>query len=157
MPENGVLTILVNPELDPAGKPTGEGQVFMQIDNTDQLGKALQEMVPDIDAMSMDVFKRESTFGVPLAELKGYLAQSSQNRSKILPTKGIPLDSISGGMSEFQQWVQAARTVNEDIKIALKADAKTPYKTVKRVMSELQDMDESHYYMITNLKKQEDE
>lgn len=157
VPENGVLTILVNPELDPAGKPTGEGQVFMQIDNTDQLGKALQEMVPDIDAMSMDVFKRESTFGVPLAELKGYLAQSSQNRSKILPTKGIPLDSISGGMSEFQQWVQAARTVNEDIKIALKADAKTPYKTVKRVMSELQDMDESHYYMITNLKKQEDE
>lgn len=107
VPENGVLTILVNPELDPAGKPTGEGQVFMQIDNTDQLGKALQEMVPDIDAMSMDVFKRESTFGVPLAELKGYLAQSSQNRSKILPTKGIPLDSISGGMSEFQQWVQA--------------------------------------------------
>ena len=157
VPENGVLTILVNPAVDPAGKPTGEGQVFMQIDNTDQLGKALQEMVPDIDAMSMDVFKRESTFGVPLSELKGYLAQSSQNRAKILPTKGIPLDSIEGGMSEFQQWVQAARTVNENIKIALKADAKTPYKTVKRVMNELQDMDESHYYMITNLKKQEDE
>lgn len=157
VPENGVLTILVNPAVDPAGKPTGEGQVFMQIDNTDQLGKALQEMVPDIDAMSLDVFKRESTFGVPLSEIKQYLGMNSQTRAKVLPTKGIPLDSIEGGMSEFQQWVQAARTVNEDIKIALKADAKTPYKTVKRVMNELQDMDESHYYMITNLKKQEDE
>ena len=70
---------------------------------------------------------------------------------------GIPLDSIKGGMSEFQQWVDAARNVNEDIKIALKADASTPYKTVKRVMNELQDMDESHYYMITQLKKQGDE
>ncbi len=157
VPENGVLTILVNPAVDPAGKPTGEGQVFMQIDNTDQLGKALQEMVPDIDAVQLDVFKRESTFGVPLSEIKQYLGLNSQNRAKVLPTKGIPLDSIEGGMSEFQQWVQAARTVNEDIKIALKADAKTPYKTVKRVMNELQDMDESHYYMITNLKKQEDE
>lgn len=60
-------------------------------------------------------------------------------------------------MSEFQQWVDAARTANEEIKIALKADAATPYKTVKKVMNELQDMDESHYYMITNLKTSEDQ
>ena len=29
-------------------------------------------------------------------------------------------------MSEFQQWVDAARNVNEDIKIALKADDQSP-------------------------------
>jgi biopolymer transport protein ExbD len=92
-----------------------------------------------------------------MKELPGYLSMSSQNRSKVLPTKGIPLDSIDGGMSEFQQWVDAARTANEEIKIALKADAATPYKTVKKVMNELQDMDESHYYMITNLKTSEDQ
>ena len=34
VPENGVLTILVSPEKDKAGNPTGEGQVFMSIDNT---------------------------------------------------------------------------------------------------------------------------
>lgn len=60
-------------------------------------------------------------------------------------------------MSEFQLWVNAARAANNEIKIALKADATTPYKTVKKVMNELQDMDESHYYMITNLKKSEEE
>ena len=49
------------------------------------------------------------------------------------------------------------RSSDLDIKIALKADASTPYKTVKRVMNELQDMDESHYYMITQLKQQGDE
>ena len=54
-------------------------------------------------------------------------------------------------MSQFQRWVNSARTANQDIRIALKADAKTPYKTVKLVMSELQDMDESHYYMISQL------
>ena len=158
VPENGVLTILVNPEKDAAtGEPTGEGQVFMSIDNTEQLGKALSEVMPDANALELDVFTREGTFGVPLEEMKTYLSMSTDQRHKVLPTKGIPLDSIDGGMSEFQRWVDAARTVNENIKIALKADASTPYKTVKKVMSELQDMDESHYYMITNLKASEDQ
>lgn len=161
VPENGVLTILVNPEKDATGNPTGNGQVFMQIDNTDQLGQTLESMASSfgvsLSGKQVETFKSESTFGVPMKEISTYLAMSSQSRTKVLTTKGIPLDSINGGMSEFQQWVDAARTVNEDIKIALKADAKTPYKTVKKVMNELQDMDESHYYMITQLKKQGDE
>ena len=157
VPENGVLTILVNPEKDAAGNPTGEGQVFMSIDNTDNLGETLQTMMPDANALELDVFTREGTFGVPLDEMKSYLNMSTDQRQKVLPTKGIPLDSIDGGMSEFQQWVDAARNVNDKIKIALKSDASTPYKTVKKVMSELQDMDESHYYMITNLKVAEED
>lgn len=158
VPENGVLTILVNPEKDPAGNPTGEGQVFLSIDNTDQLGAALDDMANrfgvNLSGAQIKAFRTESTFGVPMSELPAYLSMSSETRAKTLPTKGVPLDSINGGMSEFQQWVDAARTVNEEIKIALKADGKTPYKTVKKVMSELQDMDESHYYMITQLKKE---
>ena len=161
VPENGVLTILVSPEKDKSGKPTGEGQVFMSIDNTDQLGQTLAAMSSKFGVTLSDkqskTFKNESTFGVPMNELSGYLAMSTQTRQKTLNTKGIPLDSIKGSMSEFQQWVEQARTVNENLKIALKADATTPYKTVRKVMNELQDMDESHYYMITQLKKQGDE
>ena len=105
----------------------------------------------------IETFKSEGTFGVPMGDLSTYLTMNASKRPQYLQTKGIPLDSIKGGMSEFQQWVNAARQTNEDIKIALKADASTPYKTVKRVMNELQDMDESHYYMITQLKQQGDE
>ena len=158
VPENGVLTILVSPEKDAAGKPTGEGQLFLSIDNTDQLGAALDDMANrfgvTLNGAQIKAFRTESTFGVPMRLLPSFLSMSSENRAKTLKTKGVPLDSIDGGMSEFQQWVDAARTVNENIKIALKADGKTPYKTVKKVMNELQDMDESHYYMITQLKKE---
>ncbi len=161
VPENGLLTILVSPEKDAAGKPTGEGQVFMSIDNTDQLGSTLSSMTGNfgvtLSAKQIETFKSEGMFGVPMKELSTYLAMGANKRPQYIQTQGIPLDSINGGMSEFQQWVDAARTVNEDIKIALKADATTPYKTVKKVMNELQDMDESHYYMITQLKKQGDE
>ena len=161
VPENGVLTILVNPEKDKAGNPTVEGQVFMSIDNTDQLGASLSTMTAafgvELTPKMIETFKSEGTFGVPMGDLKTYLAMNASKRPQYLQQKGIPLDSINGGMSEFQQWVNAARQTNEDIKIALKADASTPYKTVKRVMNELQDMDESHYYMITQLKQQGDE
>ena len=161
VPENGVLTILVNPEKGKAGNPTGEGQVFMSIDNTDQLGASLSTMTAafgvELTPKMIETFKSEGTFGVPMGDLKTYLAMNASKRPQYLQQKGIPLDSINGGMSEFQQWVNAARQTNEDIKIALKADASTPYKTVKRVMNELQDMDESHYYMITQLKQQGDE
>ena len=43
-----------------------------------------------------------------------------------------------------------------DLKISIKADQKTPYKVVKKVMSELADMDMNRYYLITQLKTQED-
>ena len=59
-------------------------------------------------------------------------------------------------MSEFQQWVDAARQCNDQIKICIKADQNTPYSTVKKVMSELQNMDENRYNLITSYKKQED-
>ena len=155
VPENGVLTILVSPRVDAQGKPTGDGQVFLSIDNTEQLGEALADMTGNfsiaLTPKQIETFKSEAMFGVPIQELSSYLNMKSQQRNELIKTKGIPLDSINGGMSEFQLWVNAARTANQDIKIALKADAKTPYKTVKKVMNELQDMDESHYYMISQL------
>ena len=72
------------------------------------------------------------------------------------PEAGVPLDSIDGGKSEFQHWVTEALNVNEDIKIAIKVDAKTPYAKMKKVMSELQDMNQNRYYLITSLKTGED-
>ena len=43
------------------------------------------------------------------------------------------------------------------MKIAIKADAATKYGVVKKMMSELQDMSENRYYLITTLKKEEAE
>lgn len=106
VPENGVLTILVNPEKDKAGNPTGEGQVFMSIDNTDQLGASLSTMTGafgiELTPKMIETFKSEGTFGVPMGDLKTYLAMNASKRPQYLQQKGIPLDSINGGMSEFQ-------------------------------------------------------
>jgi len=59
-------------------------------------------------------------------------------------------------MSEFQHWVKAAKRNNPDLKLCIKADVTTPYSSIKKVMSELQDMSENRYQLLTSYKKAED-
>ena len=82
---------------------------------------------------------------------------SAGDREKLLKQAGIPCDSVDGQHSEFENWVIYAKQNNPDLKIAIKADAGTPYSIVKKIMTELQDIRENRYYLITSLKKlQED-
>jgi biopolymer transport protein ExbD len=96
-----------------------------------------------------------------MSELQNYLNLETTQMPVAIKEFGIPTDSVPGktgeaAMSEFQIWVKAAHEANPDAKIAIKADEKTPYKTVKKIMSELQDMNENRYYLITQYKKTED-
>lgn len=45
-----------------------------------------------------------------------------------------------------------SRTANADLRIAIKADATTPYSVIKNVMNSLQDLRENRYNLITSLK-----
>ena len=94
--------------------------------------------------------------GAPMAVFTDYYSLEQEKMAEEIQKLSIPLDSIDGGKSEFQEWVTAARESNPDIRIAIKADAKTPYAVIKKMMSELQDMNENRYQLITNLdtKKQ---
>ena len=139
VPEKDVLTISV----------AKDGKVFMSIENANDLVSVV------------DAIKKHSMLGVSVEKLPAYLSLPEDQMTDAIQKEGIPTDSIDNGdgkkgMSEFQLWVAEAVSVNEDMKIAIKADSDTPCKTVKTVMSELQDMNQNRYYLITSLKKEED-
>ncbi|KGI21605.1 ExbD/TolR family protein [Hoylesella timonensis] len=152
VPENDVLNIVV----DKAGK------VFMSMDNQNDLLSLIQGMNETssigLTNQEMMKFQADPMWGVPLNSLKGYLGLPNEKMTEVITgaEAGVPLDSIDGGKSEFQLWVTEALNVNEDIKIAIKADADTPYANIKKLMSELQDMNQNRYYLITSLKTGED-
>lgn len=152
VPENDVLNIVV----DKAGK------VFMSMDNQNDLLSLIQGMNETssigLTNQEMMKFQADPMWGVPLNSLKGYLGLPNDKMTEVITgaEAGVPLDSIDGGKSEFQLWVTEALNVNEDIKIAIKADADTPYAKIKKLMSELQDMNQNRYYLITSLKTGED-
>ena len=148
VPEQNVLNIIVN----------NEGKVFMGMDNQNNMLTLIQDMNDEanlgLNAAEMKKFQTDPLWGIPFKSLKGYLDLPQEKMTEVITSKdaGVPLDSINGGKSEFQLWVTKAKSINSDMTIAIKADAATPYERIKKVISELQDMSENRYYLITNLK-----
>ena len=85
----------------------------------------------------------------PIRSMQKYLDLPEDQRDKILKNEGIPCDSVD---NQFKSWVRNARTANADLRIAIKADATTPYSVIKNVMNSLQDLRENRYNLITSLK-----
>ena len=149
VPEKTVLNILVDKT----------GKIFMSLDNQNDVVDVLSGMTGQygisLTKAQVKKFQNDPMWGAPMDKLEAYLSLSTQDMSEQLPGLGIPTDSIDGKESEFQLWVRQARDVNPDIKIAIKADEATPYSIVKKIMSELQDMNENRYYLITTLAKED--
>ncbi len=155
VPENNVLNITINPK----------GKVFMSMDNVNYLKTTMLEMTDKfgvkLSPALQQKFLEATQFGVPMNELEQYLSLPQSKLAEELANKGIPTDSIvqsdgTKGMSEFQMWVRTALDSGEDMKICINADAKTPYKVVKTIMSELRSMDENRYQLITSFKEAEE-
>ena len=102
---------------------------------------------------ALEVGRASANIGVAMKDLVLLLSQPAEKVNEFQQTRGIPTDSVEGGMSEFQDWVAAAYEANgEDMKLAIKADQGTPYKVIKKMMSELQDMNRNRYFLITSYK-----
>ncbi len=145
IPEQDLLTILVTPE----------GKIYAGTENKNHM-KTMMETMTDkfgvqLNANQQKHFLEDAMVGAPMAQLSTYLNLDAEKMTEAIQTLGLPLDSINGGKSEFQEWVTAARDANPDIKLAIKCDSKTPYATIKKLMSELQDMNENRFQLITNL------
>lgn len=153
IPEKDVLNIVVSKE----------GKVFMSMDNQNDVLAVIQAMDDKcsigLNGQEMKKFQTDPMWGIPVGSLKGYLDLPSEKMTEVITGSqaGIPLDSIDGGKSEFQLWVTEAVAANDDLKIAIKADSDTPYEKIKKIMSELQDMNQNRYYLITSLKTGSDE
>lgn len=151
VPDKDVLNILVSPK----------GQIFLGTDNKNNM-EAMLAMMTDkfgvqLSGAQVKHFREDAMVGASMGQLSAYLSLSSDKMVEQIKGLGIPTDSIDGDKSEFQEWVAAAREVNPDIKLAIKCDATTSYAMVKKIMSELQDMNENRYQLITNLKTSSEE
>ena len=130
-----------------------EGKVFMSLDKQSDLREVLEAMGQEYGVTftpeETKKFSLASTFGVPMKSMKKYLDLPQDQQDAVLKNEGIPTDSID---NQFKAWVRNARATNKDLRIAIKADANTPYSVIKNVMNSLQDLRENRYNLITSLK-----
>ena len=144
VPEYDVLTILVDPN----------GKVFMNIDRPDSKRATLERMGGlyglTFTPKQINAFSYPTTFiGVPMREMRSFLDKPMDEQDIMINEYGIPADSIN---NQLAQWIRAAKDVNSDLQIAIKADQSTAYPHVKNVISTLQDLKENRYRLITNLR-----
>ena len=143
IPETNVMTMLIDKE----------GKVYFGIDGQEKRKELLKTMGDTYKiSFTPEELKAYSVIdlvGNPIESLSSYLHLNAEVRDLPQNNPGIPSDSINNQLTE---WVKAARMVNPDIRIAIKADAATPYPVVKKVMKTLQHLDENRYNLITQLE-----
>ena len=143
IPEVNLLQVLIDKD----------GKIFLSLDNQkDKEGtlKAMgEEYKIEFTPEEINKFKLANSFGVPIKEMKSFLALSTEKQDELLRNKGIPCDSTD---NQFKSWVLHAKRQNRELEIAIKADQSTPYPMIKGVMSSLQEIRQDRYKLITSLK-----
>ena len=143
IPESDILQILVDPQ----------GKVFMTLDKQEDrvevLKKVGEEYGITFTPEEINKFRLANSFGVPISQMKAFLALSEDEQDASLKELGIPTDSTD---NQFKVWVKSAREQNRNLRIAIKADQTTPYPEIKTIMTSLQDIRENRYNLITSLK-----
>lgn len=145
VPEHNVLTILIDPE----------GKVYLNMDDNKTKREVLELMGRDygitFDTKQVNTFVNDVTHvGVPIGRMSEFLNLPMSNREDEVKKYGVPMDSTN---NQFKQWIKHAREVGgDDMKIAIKADANTPYPMIEGVMKNLVKMKENRYSLLTNLR-----
>jgi biopolymer transport protein ExbD len=143
IPETNIMTILVDPT----------GKVYFGIDGQDKREQLIDKMASTYKVtLTPEERKRFSLLdlvGNPMYAMKTFLNLAPDIRDLSQNNLGIPTDSTD---NQFKQWVKSAREINPDLRIAIKADEKTPFPVIKKVMKSLQELDESRYNLITKLE-----
>jgi len=144
LPETDILNISV----------TKDGKVFFSIDNKnftrEKLLAKITEKHPELQFTAEEerAFVLSGSIGVPLNELKGYLALEEVDR-KLYPQPGIPVDSAR---NELGDWILQGRISNPGARITINGDQGAPWSVVKKVMNTLQDKKVNKFNLITDLE-----
>ena len=162
IPEQDVLKILIEPS----------GKVFLGLDNFNDRAATLEEMLKVHSDVKLtdeqkNTFRLSEWFGVPVAQMPEFLSMRFEDQAGELKNYGVPCDSID---NQFKEWVDFAtrcgtQRMKEDpaydelensqkrLKIVIKADKKTPYDVVKKVMDTLQELRQNRFSLITTLNE----
>jgi biopolymer transport protein ExbD len=149
IPETNIMQILIDPQ----------GHIFMSLDNSSDKIEILKRLGEQykVEFTKEELYKFSllPTFGSPMGGMKKFLGMETEEQDKVLKDLGIPNDSVN---NQFKDWVSTTRSWMEEtdrgeaFKIAIKADASTPYPIIKNVMNDLRDLRENRYNLITSLK-----
>jgi biopolymer transport protein ExbD len=143
IPERNIMLILVD----------ARGKLYFGIDGQENRTTLLEKMGAtyniSFNQTELKEFSLINSFGLPINQMKSFLALKPEERDAEVFAPGIPCDSLD---NQLKNWVSAARVINKEFRIAIKADQATPYPMIKKLMGTLQGLNENRYNLITTLE-----
>ncbi|MBE7175786.1 MAG: biopolymer transporter ExbD [Mucilaginibacter polytrichastri] len=145
VPENNLATLSIV-----------KGRVLFGMSDDDVRGATLERMGKQYNiSFTPEEKKRFSSidaFGVPIKNLKAYIAANGEQRKEMIP--GVPIDSTN---NELTQWLLQSRYAtkelhNKDMRVTLKGDSKEEFPTIRKVINTLQKQKINKFSMITSLR-----
>lgn len=120
----------------------------MKPDVLEAVGKLTNMQFSDAD---IKAFKGTDFVGVPLNQLKQFMALTPEQRAKI-PLSGIPYDSTN---NEVLTWITAAVQVSQGnvVNFLIKGDNGTKYTTFKAVIDAFKKNEVFKYNLVTNAEE----
>jgi biopolymer transport protein ExbD len=142
LPDTNIITITVDKD----------NRVFFGVDGQGVKEELLNKMSSKYGVSFTEeerkTFSLLTNFGVPVNQLKSYLAMDPADRKNV-NQPGIPVDSAR---NELGDWVHQARLTNPKVAIAIKGDVDVDYTTVKRVMDTLQERKINRFNLVTDME-----
>ena len=154
LPEDGLVTITVG---------SGKDNVFVDIEGRELREKTLEFMSAKYEVgftvEQSKEFQLMESFGTPITEL-GSVIDLKSERNKAGVQKGIPFTDTLGAQNQLKDWIFTARQANldllgpkaNDLKFAVKGDAKLQYPKIKKIMDILQDQNINTFDLVTGLR-----
>ncbi len=151
VPEDNLATVTI-------GKNAGQDKIFYSVTGADIRAEALKAMGTRYNIHFSDEevakFSLIEVFGIPIANLKQYLALNSDQR-KDFPQTGIPRDTTVN--SELGAWIYTSRQADKalhdkDLDIAIKGDRAQQYPIISEVIEVLAKQKIFKFDLITDLR-----
>ena len=99
-----------------------------------------------LDADQEKAFINGAAIGCPMKELPAWLAKKAADRKG---QPGIPTDSLK---NELSDWLAAGLYIDPNLPFVIKADSKTEYPKIKRVIDILQESNINNFSLITGME-----
>ncbi|WP_161890117.1 ExbD/TolR family protein [Pontibacter russatus] len=142
LPDTNVITITVDKE----------DRVFFGVDGQHTKEALLEKIAGKygvgFTAEEKRTFSLLNNFGMPVSQLKSFLAMQSSARDEVRQP-GIPIDSTQ---NELGDWVLQTRLTNPKVVIAIKGDNDANFATVQRVIDILQDKKVNRFNLVTDME-----
>lgn len=144
LPESDVMLLTIDEN----------GRVFFGVDGQNVRADVIQRMGTKYNIQftpaEIKDFSLLSSFGAPISQLKQYLSLKADQRGEFdKKSSGIPCDSLN---NELADWIWQTRLANNNVRVAIKGDQSTSYKTFKNVIATLQDKKVNRFNFITSME-----